>query len=68
MLPWETPAQVAPVDFVCRHCEQVQEQVNGQVILCMCRGAVQERSEEKQRVENWRRQQEEARTANRRRR
>lgn len=57
---WDKPSTV-PVEFVCKHCGQVQPQVHGKVIVCTCPGAIQEQVEERQRIENWRRQQEEAR-------
>jgi hypothetical protein len=54
--PWETPT-LAPVEFVCKHCKNVQPQVQGRLIVCTCPGALKEQAEERQRIENWKRQQ-----------
>jgi len=57
---WDKPPAV-PVEFVCKHCGQVQPQEQGRVIVCTCPGSLQDQVDERQRIENWKRQQEEAR-------
>jgi len=56
MLPWDISPRF-PIEFVCKHCGQVQPQSNGRIIICTCPEAVKEQAEERQRMENWRRQQ-----------
>lgn len=58
----------APVEFVCKHCEKVQVQEHGRLIICTCPGSLKEQSEERQRIENWRKQQEAALNTSRRKR
>jgi len=61
MWPWldGTPLN-APIEFVCQYCGEIQPQTRGQVIVCQCSGSIQSQSEERQRIQNWQRQQEES--------
>lgn len=62
--PWVKQSPISEVQN-CKHCDQPQPVEQGRIIQCQCPGAVQEAHVERQRIQNFQREQEAKRNGGR---
>lgn len=59
LFPWEQANLSHPVEYICPHCKEEQRVERGTVLLCSCTEAIEDERLQRQRMENFRRMQEE---------